>query len=281
MNLVRTISELDDRLAGERCVLVPTMGALHEGHLALIDEARRVAAGTGAPVAATIFVNPTQFNDPADLERYPRPIERDRAFLAERGVEVLFEPSVETVFPPERPNDWPQPDVPAVGRLPGLEDAFRPGHFEGVCRVVSRLFDLLRPGAAIFGEKDWQQTRVVSAMCAQQGRDVEIVVGPTVREADGVAMSSRNTHLPADARSRASAVIGAIRAAQAEDVARIARERAVGQLEAAGLEIEYAEIRDAATLLEPAGDPAGGPWRILVAARLAGVRLLDNAPWPA
>lgn len=262
-------------------VLVPTMGALHGGHGELLAAARRLADEHDAVLAASIFVNPDQFNDPGDLAAYPRPLAGDLELMLAAGVEVVFVPSVDEVYPPDEPGAAPQPEVPAVGRLPGLEDRFRPGHFPGVCRVVSRLLDLFAPIAAVFGEKDWQQYRVVSAMALAQGRDTRIVPCPTAREPGGLAMSSRNTHLSDSARQRAAAVRRGIEAAQRESGPEAAERALRSEMTGAGIEIEYATVRDAQTLLTPEPGEDARPLRILAAGRLEGVRLLDNAPWSA
>ncbi|MEM1331687.1 MAG: pantoate--beta-alanine ligase [Planctomycetota bacterium] len=261
-------------------VLVPTMGALHEGHLTLVRLGKSEALRRDCKLVVSIFVNPDQFNDPADLQRYPRPIERDLGLLEAEGVDIAFTPAVEDVYPDDQPDAAPQPAVPEVGRLPGLEDAFRPGHFQGVCRVVSRLFDLCQPVAAVFGEKDWQQTRVVAAMCRQQARMTEILVGPTVREADGLAMSSRNQHLGPEQREHAGALWRSFQEAIKETDRAVAESRMRRVLTDAGFAVEYATIRDAETLM-PSKDPTDQPLRMLAAGVVGGVRLLDNAPWRA
>lgn len=254
-------------------VLVPTMGALHQGHLSLIRLARHTSPG---PVVVSVFVNPTQFNERADFERYPRNLDRDVALAESAGADIVFAPQPDEVYPPDQAVSVPP--LPGVATRPGLEDAGRPGHFAGVCQVVSRLFDLCRPTHAIFGEKDWQQLQVVRAMVAAQARDVTIVPHPVVREFDGLAMSSRNVLLSTEARRTALVLRHAlIEAAQAatpaagEDTMR----RVLGH---PGVEIQYAVIRDAETL--ETCSPAHAA-RALVCARVGGVRLLDNDAWPA
>lgn len=267
----------------EGCVLVPTMGALHEGHAALVRQARGIAdhRGAGCRVVATIFVNPTQFNEASDFEKYPRTLEADLEACAAAGADAVFVPGPGVVYPPDEP--VPVPELPAVADGPGLEDAFRPGHFAGVCQVVSRLFDLTRPAAGVFGEKDWQQLQVIRAMTLAQGRAIEIVPGPTVREADGLAMSSRNRRLDPQARQQAAGIFRAMRAAGGEttpDAAERTLQRVlseVGDGGEGGIAPEYAVVRDARTLLAPCGDAC----RMLVAARVGPVRLIDNAPWPS
>ncbi|HMN40011.1 MAG TPA: pantoate--beta-alanine ligase [Phycisphaerales bacterium] len=260
------------------CVLVPTMGALHAGHFALVREAARLAKARTptVPVVATIFVNPTQFNDPKDLERYPRTMEADVQGCRTAGADAVFAPATGVVYP--HGQTVVAPPLPDVATTPGLEDAHRPGHFAGVCQVVMRLFALTRPSAAVFGEKDWQQLRVIAEMTRQEGLAVEIAAAPTVREPDGLAMSSRNMFLRGDERARARALSEALAAARScgnvEDA-----ERSMGDLlESRGVRTEYAVVRDAQSL----GPLVGGrPGRALIAARVGAVRLIDNAPWPA
>lgn len=267
------------------CVCVPTMGALHEGHLALIRAARGWARQPhaqrdGPPrVVATVFVNPTQFNDPRDFERYPRNLERDAQLAEEAGADVLFAPPVEVVYPPDL--EAPTPALPAVATQAGLEDRFRPGHFAGVAQVVARLFSLLRPRAAVFGEKDWQQLLLVRELSRRQGWGVEILSHPTVREADGLAAASRNALLTPQQRTRARAVPRALVAATRKRCAGEAERTLRAALEEGGLEVEYAVLRDAATLqpLPAEAEREAVEARLLVAVRLEQVRLIDNAPW--
>lgn len=249
------------------------MGALHAGHASLFRQACRVAASRSTQAAATIFVNPTQFNERSDFDRYPRTLEADLAVCERSGLDLVFVPDAESVYPRGVP--IPTPELPPVASGPGLEDAHRPGHFSGVCQVVSRLFDLTAPGVGVFGEKDWQQLRVIEAMCRSQGRAVEIVSGATVREPDGLAMSSRNALLDVPARVCASGIAAALFRAASRGTHDLARETLHRVLRDRGIEPEYAVIRDATTLL----DPGDGPCRLLVAARVGGVRLIDNIAW--
>ncbi|MFG0275524.1 MAG: pantoate--beta-alanine ligase [Phycisphaerales bacterium] len=256
-------------------VVVPTMGGLHEGHGALIELARHEAdARGGLPVVVTVFVNPKQFEEAHDYERYPRTLAHDSAICEASGADCVFAPPVEEVYPPGGP-DGAGP-IPAVARGPGLEDRYRPGHLEGVCAVVHRLFELTRAGAAVFGEKDWQQLQLARALSRERGLGVEIIPGETVREADGLAMSSRNRFLTPEDRPRADALYRALSAAQREDTPEAAESRMHAILEEAGVMTEYAAVRDAETLL--AWSP-GRPGRSLVAARLGAVRLIDNMAW--
>ncbi|MBX3385054.1 MAG: pantoate--beta-alanine ligase [Phycisphaeraceae bacterium] len=264
------------------CVFVPTMGALHEGHAALIRHARRLAAaneGQSRPaVVVSVFVNPTQFNDPADLERYPRTLEADAALCERAGADVVFAPGVGTVYPGGVSREGSRVSLPAVATEPGLEDAHRPGHFAGVCAVVSRLFDLTGAARAVFGEKDWQQLQVVRAMTRMEGREVEIVASATVREADGLAMSSRNRFLSEAERRIAPVVHEVIRGAGMFEEPGAAEAFMRERLERSGFGVEYAVVRCAESLM-PLGTGSQEPARALVAARLGSVRLIDNDAW--
>ncbi|MBL8758626.1 MAG: pantoate--beta-alanine ligase, partial [Phycisphaerae bacterium] len=226
--MLRTQSDLD-AYRGERpgAALVPTMGALHAGHASLIRAAAELARARGGGLAGgamvTIFVNPTQFNSAADLARYPRTLEADLEVCRQAGASAVFAPEPGTVYPGGAGGGAGGgvrvPALPEVATRPGLEDGFRPGHFAGVCQVVLRLFEMTRPTVAVFGEKDWQQLQVVRAMTAQEGLGIEIVPGETVREADGLALSSRNRFLDAGARERALGLSRALRAAGREATA--------------------------------------------------------------
>lgn len=276
MHLIQRHDQLSATLGDGARIFIPTMGALHEGHASLIRLGSQWARQHSWPhVVVSIFVNPTQFNDPKDLERYPRTLEADVALCEAAGATAVFAPSVEEVYPAGTAES--RVPLPEVAFTPGLEDAYRPGHFDGVCQVVARLFEMVQPTAAVFGEKDWQQLQVVTAMVAHQGSPIRIIPGPTIREHDGLAMSSRNRFLPPEERARAVAISGALRAAQAHDVAVEAEAAMARVLLAAGASIDYAVVRDAATLLDVS---PGRPARAIIAARLGGVRLLDNAPWP-
>ncbi|HZW06291.1 MAG TPA: pantoate--beta-alanine ligase [Phycisphaerales bacterium] len=263
-------------------LFVPTMGALHDGHATLVRSAARVrdAAPTGGPpVVVSIFVNPTQFNDATDLARYPRTLDADLAVCHRAGADAVFIPEPETVYPPD--HAVAVPPLPAAATQPRLEDALRPGHFEGVCQVVARLFDLVKPSAAFFGEKDYQQLAVVRAMTAALLLPVEIVPVPTVREHDGLAMSSRNRFIPADKRARAAAISRALceassAACSSPSSAESAMRRVLLDAGFSDADIQYAVVRDAETLSAPA---QGRPARALIAASLPPVRLIDNAPW--
>lgn len=271
MRVVHDTTGLENASGG---AIVPTMGALHKGHLALIRRAKPLAG----PLVVSIFVNPTQFGPGEDWRRYPRTIDADLAAAESAGADIVFAPDAESMYPPGC--EVPVPALPAVATTPGLEDAHRPGHFAGVCQVVARLFDLVRPSAAVFGEKDYQQLLVVTGMVRAEGDrwpGLEIVAHPTVREDDGLAMSSRNALLQPGTRDRSLGLHRALESAHRAVLdgadPRTAEQRMHGVLGAHGLDVEYAAVRDTRTLLEPAGTR---PVRALIAARLGDVRLIDN-----
>ncbi len=252
------------RRTGDRIGLVPTMGALHEGHLALIDAARRAGA---ARVVVSIFVNPTQFAPHEDFTRYPRPESADLARLTSAGADLAYLPPVEAMYPPGF-STAVQPAGPVVA---DLEAAARPGHFAGVATVVAKL--LLQSGAdiAAFGEKDYQQYLVIRRLAADLDIPTTILPVPTIRDAHGLALSSRNVYLSADQLTVARRLNGVL-VDIATDPSRL--ETAPSRLLAAGFDaIDYLVLRDAATLEAPR---PGHPARVLAAARLGPVRLLDN-----
>ena len=249
------------------------MGALHEGHLQLV----RAAAQANDVVIATVFVNPTQFNNPEDFRLYPRLPEADAALLAPAGCTVLFLPAVEQMYPSPTVLTF---DFGPLERV--MEGAHRPGHFNGVATVVSKLFHLSRPHRAYFGQKDLQQVAIIRQLVADLSFDLELVAFPTVREADGLAMSSRNRRLSAEARALAPRIYQALTlAANALTQGQPAGEaqRAATQLLAAepAFTLEYLEIADAQTLQPLTGPkPPGRAAAVCVAAHLGGVRLIDN-----
>jgi pantoate--beta-alanine ligase len=258
------------RGAGRKVAFVPTMGALHEGHRELVRHGRRVPGATVSLVS--IFVNPLQFGAGEDLERYPRPLEADLDACREEGVELVFTPGVGDMYP-----EGAEVTV-APGVLGGeLEGAIRPGHFAGVLTVVAKLFHIVAPDVAFFGEKDYQQLVLVRKMVRDLDFPVAVVGVPTVREPDGLALSSRNAYLSPDERASATTLYRALTAGAGVS----ARGPAAG-LEAAGavlaaepaLQVEYLELRDPE--LRP--DPTAGPARLLVAARAGPTRLIDNVP---
>jgi pantoate--beta-alanine ligase len=247
--------------------LVPTMGALHEGHRTLVRAARQRAGS----VVVSVFVNPTQFGPGEDYDRYPRTWDADLAALAEEGADVVFHPEVDEVYPPGSVGVSVQP-----GPLGGvLEGAVRPGHFAGVLTVVAKLFGLVRPDVALFGEKDYQQLTLIRAMARELALGVEVVGVPTVREDDGMALSSRNRYLSPEERARAATIAAALRAGadagpQGGDAVLTAARRVLAT--APELVLDYLELTDPD--LGPA--PASGPARLLVAARAGSTRLIDN-----
>lgn len=278
MWICRDLEDITERAAPASTVLVPTMGALHDGHLALVAVADGFArAHALAGVVVSIFVNPTQFDDPEDYKRYARTLEGDIERCRHAGAAGVYAPGVEAVYPQGRPVLVPDLPDQAIGK--GLEDAHRPGHFAGVCQVVRRLFDLVRPAAAVFGEKDWQQLRVIEAMTERDRLPIVILRGQTLREPDGLAMSSRNRFLTPGERSRSLALSLALAAAGDESDPGAAEQAMRRVLAEHGIDHpDYATVRDADTLGPPA---PGRPARALIAARVGSVRLLDNAPWPA
>lgn len=258
------------KAAGDVVGVVPTMGALHEGHLSLVRAAQKECAR----VIVTIFVNPKQFNNLEDLSKYPRTEAADTALLAPLGVDVVFVPAAVDVYPKGFATK-----VSVKGVSGPLEGAHRPGHFDGVATVVAKLFGITQADRAYFGQKDWQQLQVVHRMVADLNLAVTVVGCETIREADGLAMSSRNTRLTPEARAKAPALHAALqRAATAirEGVAvSKAMKTARAEVLAAGFEeVEYIELRSAA-MLERVSNLAA-PARMLAAARIGGVRMIDN-----
>ena len=262
------------RRAGARIVLVPTMGALHAGHLALMARAREL----GQRVVASIFVNPTQFGPNEDFSRYPRDTETDLSLLAEAGVDAAYLPEVSGMYPESFSTR-----IEVEGLTDGLCGAYRPGHFSGVATVVTKLLNRVQPDVALFGEKDFQQLLVIRRAVRDLDLPVEIQGVPTLREADGLALSSRNRYLDADARARAprlhAVLTGIARgmAAGGEAAPLLAQGRA--DLEAAGFgPVQYLEVRDAETLAPT--ERATRPARVLAAAYLGRTRLIDNVAIP-
>ncbi|NMH99232.1 pantoate--beta-alanine ligase [Pseudonocardia acidicola] len=258
------------RGAGRKVALVPTMGALHEGHRELIRHARRLPGST--VTAVSIFVNPLQFGSGEDLERYPRPLEADLEVCREEGVELVLTPGVEHMYPPG--SDTRLAPGPVADQLEG---AVRPGHFAGMLTVVAKLFHIVGPDVALFGEKDYQQLVLIQKMVRDLDFPLHVVGVPTVRESDGLALSSRNIYLSAEDRHRAATLYRALREGAAVSArgadAVLETARAVLAEEPA-LQVEYLELRDPE--LGPA--PATGRARLLVAARLGTTRLIDNVP---
>ena len=250
-------------------VLVPTMGALHAGHAALIDAAR-ARAGTGGTVVASIFVNPTQFGPDEDLAKYPRTMEADLELCAAHGADAVFAPVADEMYPP---GDSTFVDETGLSR--GLCGAQRPGHFRGVCTVVAKLFNIIRPHTAIFGEKDYQQLAIIRRMVRDLFFGLEIIGHPTVREADGLAMSSRNRYLDADERKRAAAFPAALSAAAKEShPAQIVAQAKALIIAGTGAEPQYVELVDAETLAPLA--TLDRPAVLAAAVKIGETRLIDN-----
>ncbi|AKM10863.1 pantoate--beta-alanine ligase [Croceicoccus naphthovorans] len=260
--------------AGARLALVPTMGALHDGHMTLVRRAREMAE----IVAVSIFVNPRQFGPNEDLDAYPRQLERDSELLVAEGVDLLWAPDVGEMYP-----DGFASNISVEGVSAGLCGADRPGHFDGVATVVCKLFNQVAPDIALFGEKDWQQLAVIRRMA----RDLDLyaplptaIVGvPIVREADGLAMSSRNAYLSAEQRAAAAALPRAMRTAIERLMISDLAEDVLADLRTALLSggfdsVDYAELRDAESIALL--DQPNGNARLFVAARIGGTRLIDN-----
>lgn len=273
-----TVAELREQrqaLAG-RVALVPTMGALHEGHLALIDAGRQLAD----QVIVSIFVNPTQFGPGEDFQKYPRPVEADLAACRARDVDGVFMPDVQQMYPPGGIDT--RIDVPLL--TGEFEAEHRRGHFAGVCRVVTKLLNMAQPDVAVFGRKDYQQWRIIEAMTADMGMPVRIVGVDTVRDSHGLALSSRNTYLSPKARKHALGLYKALCEARmlVEDAAEadpLAVEKAMRQvMQAHQVEVDYAAVRHPMTLakLDAIEPQLTGGVVALVAGRIEGVRLLDN-----
>ena len=277
MERVETVADLRRRVAawrraGETVALVPTMGNLHKGHLTLVGDACSLADR----VVVSIFVNPTQFGPGEDFDAYPRTLDQDCAALAPLGVALVFAPTVEEMYPGG-------PDASTRVEVPGLSDdlcgRFRPGHFTGVATVVSRLLNMVQPDIGVFGRKDYQQFLVIRRLTTDLAFPVRIVGAPTVREPDGLAMSSRNAYLSEDERARAPQLFkelvraaGRLQAGERDFDAICADARA--SLESAGFGSEYFEVRRSDDLGEPR--PGDTDLVILLAARLGRARLIDN-----
>jgi len=262
----------DWRARGERVVFVPTMGNLHAGHVSLLEVARR----HGERFIASIFVNPMQFGPNEDFAHYPRTPHDDERMLAAAGCDLMFMPSVEEIYPN---GAGPATRVEVPGLSSVLCGAFRPGHFEGVSTVVAKLFNIVAPDAAVFGEKDWQQLTVIRRMVADLCIPIEIVGAPTVREADGLAMSSRNQYLSAAERELAPVIYRTLSraverlAAGERDFLGLEAE-ASQRLSEAGLRPDYVAVRDSTTLEMPGSGTR--EFVVLTAARLGKARLIDN-----
>ncbi len=274
INEVQPLRQLlaDWRRDGAGIGLVPTMGNLHAGHYALVEQARRHADR----VVATVFVNPTQFGPGEDFERYPRTPEQDAQGLQQHGCDLMFVPALGSVYPFGI-------DHAHRLRVPALADvlcgAHRPGHFDGVVTVVSRLYNLVQPDLAVFGEKDFQQLRILERMTEDLGYPIRLLRGSTRREADGLAMSSRNRYLDAEQRRRAPELIAVLHRLrdrwQAGSAPEQVEAEARTELEHAGFDVDYVEVRREHDLQRPGLDERNG-LRVFAAGRLGPTRLIDN-----
>jgi len=288
MKIIHTVAELRAELAAHPAApaFVPTMGNLHDGHLALIRQARGLVAGSGSPVVASIFVNRLQFGPNEDFDTYPRTLERDAKLLSEAGCDLLFAPSESELYP--QPQGYKV--VPPTELADILEGAFRPGFFTGVCTVVHKLFNLVQPRIAVFGKKDYQQLMILRNMVIQMGLPLDVHGGETLRAGDGLALSSRNGYLSAQERAEAVQLITALRGVKAQ----VALARASGGLNQAqvtdiealamkaldsrGWKTDYVVVRRQRDLL-PASDAdlaQGESLVSLTASRLGKTRLIDN-----
>jgi pantoate--beta-alanine ligase len=275
--IVRTVSDLRARVAawraeGERVALAPTMGALHAGHLSLIERARTHASR----IVASVFVNPTQFGPAEDFAAYPRDEAADAAMLGAAGCDLMYAPSTETIYPAGFATR-----ITMEGLTDGMEGAARPGHFTGVATVVAKLLIQAGPDVAIFGEKDFQQLAVIRRLVADLDLPVEILAGPIVRADDGLALSSRNAYLTPEQRLVAPALYRVMTAAAIAMVGgqavEVAEQAAAAALKTAGFEaVDYVETRDPNSLARLGSGPLVSPARLLAVARLGRTRLLDN-----
>lgn len=277
MQTLRTAAELRAqvsawRRAGHRVGFVPTMGNLHAGHYSLVDVARTHADR----VVTSVFVNPTQFGPREDFASYPRTPEADAAGLERHGCDLLFTPSVEEMYP-YGPAAMVRVEVPEISTM--LEGEFRPGHFAGVATVVAKLFHMVPADVAVFGRKDYQQLLVIARMVRDLAMPIEIVAAPTLREANGLAMSSRNQYLSPEERERAGVIHATLQSMATAVCAGVGLDTVEGTaraaLEAAGLSVDYVSVRRADDLQRP-GQGEGGRLVALAAARIGRARLIDN-----
>ena len=271
VNIVTTVAETQAQSRAKRRVLVPTMGALHKAHGELIRVARE-AAGKNGEVAVSIFVNPLQFEPGGDYDRYPRPEKADEEFCRNAGVDLLFRPSADELYAADRSTFVEETSLSTT-----LEGKSRPGHFRGVCTVVAKLFNILAPGAAVFGEKDFQQLAIIRRMVRDLNFNIDVIAVPTVREEDGLACSSRNQYLNSEERKQAPTLYKALMAAKtaektsANDVVALAQ-RVINEAQLA--RIDYVEVADAETL-KPV-EILGKNSVLLLAVFFGRTRLIDN-----
>ncbi|SDL37316.1 Pantothenate synthetase [Sphingobacterium mizutaii] len=277
MKIFRTKQELQHELAGIRqqnqvITLVPTMGALHEGHLSLINYAKPLTDIT----VCSIFVNPTQFNDPKDLEKYPRPIENDIALLESVGCDILFMPTVEEMYPENDP-EW-HIDLGNLDQI--WEGEHRPGHFQGVTQIVFKLFDLVKPNQACFGQKDFQQVMVIQRMIDIKKLDIKLLICPIIRSEEGLALSSRNARLSEEGKENALTLITALRFIKDNLEQKSVAELLDGAKEILAsnpaVELEYLSICETSTLAPVDNIETGKDYVALIAAWVEKVRLIDN-----
>lgn len=277
MKIFRTKQELQHELAGIRqqnqvITLVPTMGALHEGHLSLINYAKPLTDIT----VCSIFVNPTQFNDPKDLEKYPRPIENDIALLESVGCDILFMPTVEEMYPENDP-EW-HIDLGNLDQI--WEGEHRPGHFQGVTQIVFKLFDLVKPNQACFGQKDFQQVMVIQRMIDIKKLDIKLLICPIIRSEEGLALSSRNARLSEEGKENALTLITALRFIKDNLEEKSVAELLDGAKEILAsnpaVELEYLSICETSTLAPVDNIEADKDYVALIAAWVEKVRLIDN-----
>jgi len=277
VKIFRTKQELQHELAGIRqqnqvITLVPTMGALHEGHLSLINYAKPLTDIT----VCSIFVNPTQFNDPKDLEKYPRPIENDIALLESVSCDILFMPTVEEMYPENDP-EW-HIDLGNLDQI--WEGEHRPGHFQGVTQIVFKLFDLVKPNQACFGQKDFQQVMVIQRMIDIKKLDIKLLICPIIRSEEGLALSSRNARLSEEGKENALTLITALRFIKDNLEQKSVAELLDGAKEILAsnpaVELEYLSICETSTLAPVDNIETGKDYVALIAAWVEKVRLIDN-----
>lgn len=277
MDIYSTKSELQDQLqllreAGKKIALVPTMGALHEGHISLIQEAQKAAD----VVVCSIFVNPTQFNDPQDLEKYPRPIENDIKLLKQQECDILFLPTVEEMYPSTNEN-W-EIDLGNLDKI--WEGAQRPGHFQGVTQIVYKLFNLVSPDIACFGQKDFQQVMVIQHMIDLKKLPISLIIGPTIRSNEGLALSSRNARLSNKGLQDALILYKTLAQTkidfESKSLAALKQEAIDKLTSDEHIKLEYFAICETRTLKEATSKDESKKYVALVVAWVEGVRLIDN-----
>jgi pantoate--beta-alanine ligase len=272
MLVIETVTELRDELkkAARPIGFVPTMGALHQGHMSLVNSAK-----SNATIVASIFVNPAQFTDPEDLKRYPRTIEKDLSLLKIEGCDIVFFPPASEIYPKEEQFNMDFGQMEKV-----MEGAFRPGHFKGVAKVVKRLFEIVNPDTAYFGEKDFQQLSIIKELNRRMGDHINIVGCKTIREADGLALSSRNIHLNVQERERAGIIYKALEftAASYNNMPLESIKSQVKEMieNTEVFKLQYIEIVDEETLQPVINNNVKRPLRACIAVLASRIRLIDN-----